>query len=246
MQRAGNEGPTADSTRRPRWRPRAPLDALASLAMIAAAVTLISANWPRARPARTVPKLPTEPVSLVGAPQRGNPNAQIAIIEYSDYQCPFCRKFEQDVLPDLDKSYIQTGQVVLAFKHRPIAEIHSMAVPSAIAAVCASRQDKFWPFHKALNGGRNARELNEAAVEEAASAALVDKGMFASCRGSDDARVEVEREMEVALALQVSVTPTFLIGKFVERDSVRVSVVITGAKPLTAFAEVLNKLLRDR
>lgn len=76
----------------------------------------------------------------------GNPKAKITIVEFSDFQCPYCRKFFNDTYPKLKSQYIDTGKAKLVYRHFPLA-FHDMALPSAMAAECAGEQGKFWEFH---------------------------------------------------------------------------------------------------
>jgi hypothetical protein len=116
--------------------------------ILATCVFLVWANsnkiWP---PGASVP---TAPQSLEGAALKGDPKAPVVIIEYSDYQCPFCAKSERETLPELDQKYIGTGQVQLAFRHHPLSRLHPFATQAAEAAVCAGRLGKFWEMHAAL------------------------------------------------------------------------------------------------
>jgi protein-disulfide isomerase len=122
-----------------RWR--AILETVATLLMIVVASALLwrmfaGADRPRvaaaARSARNAPaSLPRDPVSLEGAVVRGRKDAQVAIIEYSDFQCPYCATFARDTFPELDKRYVQTGKVVFAFRHLPLEMIHPPGVGEA-------------------------------------------------------------------------------------------------------------------
>lgn len=79
----------------------------------------------------------------------GDPGAPIAIIEYSDFQCPFCRSFFNDTLPSIKKNFVETGKAKLIYRHFPL-NFHPAAQPSAEAAECANDQGKFWEMHDAI------------------------------------------------------------------------------------------------
>ncbi|MBI4080234.1 MAG: DsbA family protein [Candidatus Levybacteria bacterium] len=79
-------------------------------------------------------------------PVMGNANAAIKIVEFSDFECPFCRRFYEDTLPLIKKNYIDTGKAALYYRHEPLS-IHPMAKPFAKAAECANEQNKFWEMH---------------------------------------------------------------------------------------------------
>ena len=80
---------------------------------------------------------------------KGDANAPVAIIEYSDFQCPYCRKFYEDTLPTLIKEYVDTGKAKLVYRHFPL-EFHPAALVSAQASECAAEQGKFWEMHDAI------------------------------------------------------------------------------------------------
>src|SRR5262245_41540414 len=129
------------------------LDVVARLAFIVLCVVmiwvLISARRidfaQRLEPANGQPlRPPLVPVSLEGAVTRGDKSARVAIVEYSDFQCPFCIAFTRDTLPDLEKLYVDTGKVLFAFQHLPLENLHPSALLAAQFASCASRQGKFW------------------------------------------------------------------------------------------------------
>ena len=134
-----------------KWGWRTALDVTATGAMLVAAAVVIWATLvkpARSANASTKPAtpIPAEPVSLEGAPILGAAAAKVAIIEFSDFECPYCARFFQDALPELRAKYIDTGKVRLAFRHLPLP-MHQRARAAAEAAECARRQSRFWEFH---------------------------------------------------------------------------------------------------
>ncbi len=99
---------------------------------------------------------PTQPapsiiaVSLDDDPAKGSPDAPVTIVEFSDFQCPFCSRFFEQTLPQLEKNYIETGKVRLVFKDFPLDNLHPNARPAHIAAECADEQGMFWQYHDVL------------------------------------------------------------------------------------------------
>ena len=129
------------------------LDVIATIAIIAMAgivgwstfhTTTTVASQPRS-PTRDIP-LPEAPIPLAGAAIEGSDTAPLAVIEFSDFQCPFCANFARDTLPQLREKYVRTGKVRLAFQHLPL-KAHRFAETAARAANCAGRQTKFWQMH---------------------------------------------------------------------------------------------------
>ena len=100
------------------------------------------------------PNLPTK-ISADDDPIIGNPDAEITIIEFSDFQCPFCARFHIQTLPTLMEEYIEKGTVKLVFRDFPIQSIHPNAVPASVAAECANEQGKFKQMHDILFENQN-------------------------------------------------------------------------------------------
>src|SRR5262245_24620096 len=132
-------------------RMRTALEIIATLAMIAASVTIV-VNYTRSEPtARSnQPAIPKEPITIGSQPSLGVPAAKVAIIEFSDFQCPFCARYANDILPKLIETYVNTGKVRYTFNHMPLEKIHRSALKAAEAAECAADRGQFWPFHDQL------------------------------------------------------------------------------------------------
>src|SRR5207249_2515192 len=81
---------------------------------------------------------------------KGRPDAPVTVYEMSDFQCPYCRAFALTTMPLLEKEYVQTGKVRLVYINLPLTTLHANAARAAALAVCAARQDKFWPVHDLL------------------------------------------------------------------------------------------------
>ena len=95
-------------------------------------------------------RVPAEPLSLAGAAVRGSQSAKFAVVEFGDYQCPACSRFAQTILPGFLDRYVETGQVLFAYRHLPLERIHPLAVKAAEAAECGRRQNRFWEMNEAL------------------------------------------------------------------------------------------------
>ena len=121
------------------------LDVFTSLVMIGAAVFLVTSNLSSRARSRPELKVPEEPVSIEGAQSKGSPTAPVVMIAFADFQCPFCGRFAREVLPELEKDYLETGQVQLVYRHLPLPN-HPLAIPAAQAADCAGQQGQFWPI----------------------------------------------------------------------------------------------------
>ncbi|MGH6802187.1 MAG: DsbA family protein, partial [Methyloceanibacter sp.] len=106
---------------------------------------LVQRPAPPAQPAQTIAK-----VSVGRSPSLGTPDAPVTVIEFSDYQCPFCQRHFASTLPALKKEYIDTGKVRYVFRDFPLDSIHSLARKAAEAAHCAGEQGKYWEMHDTL------------------------------------------------------------------------------------------------
>jgi protein-disulfide isomerase len=195
-----------------------------------------------ARLARAEPPLPTEPVSLDGAAVKGHREAPVAIIEYSDFQCPFCARFAIDTLPKIDKRYIATGKVLMAFRHLPLEAIHPFAVDAGASAECAGQQGRFWDMHDRLF--QNPRQLDPVTLRRHALSLSLDVAAYDACL-TGGAAEKVRADRVGAAAAGVSGTPGFLLGTVESDGRVRVTRRMSGASPLVVFQSAIDSLLAE-
>lgn len=223
---------------------RSRLDLLATVLMIIASAAVIvavispSRNPPRSDRSR-VP-VPKEPVSIVDAPALGSPHAAIVLVQYSEFECPFCGRFAQDTLPTLTRRYVDTGKILLVFKHLPLP-MHKAALTAAVAADCAGRQGRFWQMHDILFTHQS--NLSPARITSSAATIGLDLALFAKCTETGTSP-QVQADLAAARTLQLSSTPIFLAGVRQADGSVKVSQVIQGARPVEDFVRVLDTLVR--
>ena len=140
----------------------------------------------------------------------GSATAALTVIEFSDYQCPYCRRFHADVLPALQRDYIDAGKVQLIFKDFPLP-MHTEAMPAAIAGRCAAAQGKFWPMNELLFS--NQEKLSAALYPRLAEALALDVEEFKKCTHDPALRKAVRRDQNQARDLGITSTPSFLIGR---------------------------------
>jgi len=221
------------------------LDLTASVAMIIAAGVLIWVNVvePRARSrsnGSAAPPVPSAPVSIAGFPFEGSPTAKVAIIEFADYQCPFCRVFAQQMYPKFKERFIAEGKVLFVFRHLPLTTLHPFAGRVAASAACADRQGAFWKMHSLLFTAPS--RLDDAALAGFASQLQLDEQGFASCMGSPD--TEVQADVELAKSLRIVSTPTFLIGSVLADNRVKVAHVLKGSQVNGELEAKVNDLLK--
>ncbi len=193
---------------------------------------------------------PTQPsgpqifrVSLDDDPVKGNPNAPVTVVEYSDFQCPFCSRFFTQTLPQLEKNYIDTGKIKFVYKDLPLDSLHPNARSAHIAAECADEQGKFWEYHDALFEKQPqwsniaSSELQNTFTEFATDMGLQAES-FESCMQSPSIADEVNKDTLEAASFGATGTPTFFIGT--EKDGY---IKLVGAQPYAAFQAAIDAKL---
>lgn len=213
------------------------LDLAATLAAVSGCAVLLWLNWSTFFPPRA--RLPEAPVSLEGASLRGDPTAPVVVIEFSDFMCPFCARFEAEVLPELASRHIDTGRVQWAFRHHPIERLHPGATMAAVSALCAGRQDKFWEMHSALF--QNPTDQSEARLIATARELGLNGDSFARCLLAEEAADQVKLDVAEAEALGLTGTPAFLVGRRLKDGTVRVVSVVNGARPIAEFDRAIGR-----
>ena len=161
---------------------------------------------------------------------RGNPNAKVTIIEYSDYECPFCKSFYDNAYKEIVQKYVDSGQVRIAFKDYPLA-FHPNAQSAAEASSCAAEQVKFWEIHDRMFENQKALSVDN--YKKWAGELSLDTGKFNTCVDNKVYATAVAEDMEEATRIGVQGTPMFIIN----------GEVLIGAQPMAAFENVIKKYL---
>lgn len=203
---------------------------------LAQILRIISQRPARARAAAAGPVR----TSVADAPSLGRADAPVTIVEFSDYQCPFCHKFYSTTLAALKKDYIDPGKVRYVFRDYPLEQLHSHARKAAEAAHCAGEQGKYWQMHDALFQNQGALDLPQLA-EHARSLGL-DGPTFDRCLSSGRNAARVDRGLADGAAAGVEGTPGFVIGRTKAGDTVE-GTPIRGAQPLDTFRQIIEQLL---
>ncbi len=174
-------------------------------------------------------------------PSMGSPDAPLLMVEFSDFQCPFCGRFFRNTLDYIKARYVKTGKVRFYYWHLPLTSIHPRAVPAAIAAECARRQNRFWEMHDLIFQNQNM--MRDEDFYRYAQMIGLDMQAFEACYQGDDARKVVEQQMNFALQqLRIRSTPTFLIGVLTP-DGMFVATRFSGAHPFARFQQILDRIL---
>lgn len=143
---------------------------------------------------------------------KGNPNAPVLMVEFSDFQCPFSRRFYEEKFPKLDKEYIATGKLKFAYRDFPLA-FHPLAKLAATGARCATRQNRYWQMFDKLSLSSS---LDPEMIQRYAKELNLDIKAFNSCLNSQETKEEVEKDLKEGSRFGVRGTPAFFInGRFV-------------------------------
>jgi len=164
-----------------------------------------------------------------GDPSIGPDDAPITIIEFSDYQCPYCVRWYQEVHKRLMEAY--KGKIRFVYRDFPLYSIHPEAQAAAEAADCAGEQNAYWPFHDALFSHKNG--LGSSAYLQYASELGLDTDQFGKCVSERRYKAEVDADFKFATKSGVSSTPTFFVN----------GLAVIGAQPFEVFQQIIEKEL---
>ena len=173
-----------------------------------------------------------------GEPALGGATAPLTMVEFTDYQCPYCRRFQAEVWPKLKRYYIDTGKLRYIARDLPL-EFHAAAAPAAEAAHCAGEQGKFWEMHAAFLGGPS--DLQQGGIERRAHEVGLDMGRFAECVAHQRYARTIAAHAQQADAVGINGTPGFVVGRAVNGELTGVRV--EGAVPYHEFGGLLRELL---
>jgi len=159
---------------------------------------------------------------------RGNPKARVMIVEFSDFQCPFCSQVQGTLKNVLAK---HEDTVALAFRDLPVSQIHPLALDAAEAARCAGEQGKFWEYHDALFSDQN--HLDRGGLQNKAQKLQLDEKQFDLCLTAEKYKTQIQRDSQDGMRVGVSGTPGFFIN----------GIFLSGAQPESAFEKVIEEQL---
>lgn len=143
-------------------------------------------------------------------PVLGDSDAPVTIVEFSDYQCPYCARFRAQTLDLIKENYIDTGKVKFVYRDFPLSSIHPMAQKAAEASECADDQDMFWEYHDKIFEGQ--RSLSIDSLKQWASELGLNTGQFNTCLDSGKYESEVKNDLSDGSAAGGRGTPFFLVG----------------------------------
>lgn len=178
-----------------------------------------------------------------GSPYYGNETAPITIIDFSDFQCPMCKRHVDNTEQQINSTYVQNGDVAYVFKHLPNRGFDSM--PAALAAQCTNDQDKFWQYHEVLyknqgqidSGWANAENLKKFASQIPG----INMEQYNSCFESKKYEDLVKSDVSLANSLGFTETPSFIIVKNDGSNPQK----IQGPKPFPVFQLEIEKISKE-
>jgi protein-disulfide isomerase len=158
---------------------------------------------------------PRQLYEMATAVKEGPDSAPVKVVEFADYSCPYCRLFDMQIMPELKKQFLGTGQVQFIYYDFPLVSIHPHSFLAARAARCAGDQGKFWEYSDALFRNQASWAEKQSVMsdfEDLAGRLGLDKGSFSSCLKSDKYADVVTANRQLALQLGIDSTPTVLVN----------------------------------
>jgi protein-disulfide isomerase len=181
-------------------------------------------------------------LDIAGIPAKGPQDAKVVLVEFSDFQCPFCSRFARDTIPQVETDYVKTGKIKYVFGDLPLESIHKYAFKAAEAASCAGEQSKFWEMHDRLFANQSALKPED--LPQHAEAIGLDKTKFQQCLDTGQYASSIRKSMTKAGDAGVTGTPTVMIGVIQPKSSkVKVLKVLRGAQPFAAVKDALDNAL---
>jgi len=222
-----------------------------SLITIGALFVAFLIIWPNVKPVTGITVVEPNPRPQADKNSMGDPNAPVKIVEYSDYQCPFCERFSADTEPSLVESYISTGKVY--FTYRSTGNWVSQNINSGLtesedaaeAAYCAGDQGKYWEMHDMIFAnvlGEDVGSFTDRRLSAIAEDTGLDMTQYEECYSSNKYRDEVVKDGQDALAAGVQGTPSFVLT-YTNASGEEVRELIEGAQPFSVFQEKIEAAL---
>lgn len=181
-------------------------------------------------------------LDIAGHPSLGSETAKVVVLEFGDFQCPFCRRHLSQSMPQILRAFVETGLVQYLFWDFPVEERHPRAFQAAIAARCADEQQRYWEMRKRLY--LSPAQLEDEHLFEHATSIGLDQAEFGDCLDSGRYRDQIQRDQQRGLSLHVRGTPTFFLGlRQAGSKEVRLTRSIVGAQPIEHFSKAIGALL---
>ena len=182
--------------------------------------------------------------SIAGAPTLGRADAPVTIIEFSDFECPFCQRYSKNTLPEIKREYIDSGKVRYVFLDFPLEQMHTKARKAGEAAHCAGEQGKFWEMHDVLFEQQAKLDIRN--YPEFAKSLNLNSAVFDACLKAGKYNGRINSGLASGRALGINATPSFVVTKTDGGDTVSGGVIITGAQPFDRYRQVIEEALKTQ
>jgi protein-disulfide isomerase len=236
-------------------RPSGPNWALLAFVVSVAALIVAGASWYQSRAAVEAmragrPGAAAEDagggrspiIDLAGAPYLGADAARVALVEFSDYECPFCIRHFRQTMPQIEATYVKTGRVRYVFRDWPVDQLHPESIRAHAAAHCAGEQQRYWILHARLFGPAGSHSRDR--LLDLAREAGLDMAAFGACLDSRRSDAAIRQTSRMAAEFGASGTPAFFIGvRDPATDKVTVLQGLAGAQPYDVFAQAIDAVL---
>ena len=185
--------------------------------------------------------------AISGGLKKGNETSKVILIEFTDYQCPFCRRAHFVILSELNEKYVKTGKIEYVKRDLPITSIHSQAQAAAEAVKCANEQGKGWQMHDELFkiqdevGSSSTVFFGPTDLKFIANRSGLEINRYQECVDKSKYYQEVKNDIELAKKLGFSGTPSYLIVKRGSENAVP----IIGAQGVEIFSAVIDEMLKN-
>ena len=168
----------------------------------------------------------------------GNPNAPITLVAFTDFQCPYCARFEASTFPELKKKYIDTGKMRYVLRDVPL-EFHPLAINAAQSVHCAGDQDKYWEMKDRVF--KNQSRIDTESLAGYARDLGLDVAQYQKCMADNKYLAAINADKQYAQSLGISGTPSFVVGK--QAGDVVDGRLIVGAQGLGVFERAIDEAL---
>jgi len=196
--------------------------------------------------AQTKPSpVPDVLLNVDGAPSEGDSRAKVTVVEFSDYECPFCARHTRETWSLLEREYVKTAKVKYVFRDFPLPTLHKQAMKAHEAAHCAGEQSKYWEMHHLLFA--NSPAIGRTALIDYAARTGLASNEFERCLDSGKHVTRIRQDIAEGQRAGVSGTPTFFLGLTPSRGAkMQVLTVLRGAQSFAAFRQAIDRLLASK
>jgi protein-disulfide isomerase len=185
------------------------------------------------------PQKTTAATTIDDDPVMGSPDAKVTLVEFSDYQCPYCSRFYRSTYPVIKDEFVKTGKLLYVFRDYPLP-FHKKAQKAHEAANCAGEQNKYWKMHDRIFNNQQTMDVED--LRKHAETLALDTTVFNTCLNSGKHAQEINKDIEAGKTAGVQGTSSFILGMTNNNGQVK-GLFISGARPTEYFRKEINKML---